>query len=72
MTQQDEFVLIVGDFCIPTLCMVIPTELKQYLVPGKIDHVLCTGNIGDDKTLQMIKKVSHNFATVRGTMDTVS
>jgi len=41
-----ELVLLVGDHHIPMRAHSIPAPFRRMLVPGKIQHVLCTGNLG--------------------------
>lgn len=40
-----ELVLVVGDFHIPHRASHIPEKFKRMLVPNKMQHVLCTGNL---------------------------
>lgn len=63
--------MILGDFNIPTEALEIPAPLKKYMVPGTINHVMCTGNIGSQKTLNFVKKISNNFVMVKGSQDLV-
>ncbi|CAL9079490.1 unnamed protein product [Musa textilis] len=38
-------VLAIGDLHIPHRASDLPAKLKQMLVPGKIQHILCAGNL---------------------------
>ena len=38
-------VLVIGDFHIPHRSPGLPEKFKSLLVPGRIHHVLCTGNL---------------------------
>ena len=38
-------VLCIGDFHIPHRATDIPPKFKALLVPGKIHHILCPGNL---------------------------
>jgi vacuolar protein sorting-associated protein 29 len=39
---------------------------------NKMNHVLCTGNIGNKETLEWLKGFSSNFTVVRGDQDDVA
>ena len=41
-----DLVLIVGDHYIPSRAHSIPEQFQRMLVPGKMQHVICTGNLG--------------------------
>ncbi|KAL3815313.1 hypothetical protein ACHAXA_006815 [Cyclostephanos tholiformis] len=45
-TSFGELVLVVGDHHIPMRAQSIPSQFRKMLVPGKVQRVLCTGNIG--------------------------
>ena len=36
-------VLVLGDLHIPHRCASLPSKFKKLLVPGRIQHILCTG-----------------------------
>lgn len=38
-------VLCIGDLHIPHRAVDLPPKFKELLKPGKIHHVLCTGNL---------------------------
>jgi vacuolar protein sorting-associated protein 29 len=38
-------VLALGDMHIPHRAPDIPAKFKSMLVPGKIQHIICTGNL---------------------------
>ena len=40
-------VLAIGDLCSPYGSQGIPSQLASLLKPGKIERVLCTGNLCD-------------------------
>ena len=40
-------VLVIGDMHIPHRQAELPKKFKALLQPGKIQHVLCTGNVVD-------------------------
>lgn len=39
--------LAIGDTCVPYGAAGIHPKLKSLLQPGKIEHILCTGNLCD-------------------------
>ncbi len=39
--------LAIGDMCVPYGAVDIHPKLKVLLQPGKIEHILCTGNLCD-------------------------
>ncbi|PKU78398.1 Vacuolar protein sorting-associated protein 29 [Dendrobium catenatum] len=47
-------VLALGDLHIPHRAADLPSKFKSMLVPGKIQHILCTGNL-------CIKVIVHFF-----------
>ena len=44
-----ELVLLLGDHHIPSRSLTIPEPFQRMLVPGKMQRVLCTGNLGGSK-----------------------
>ena len=38
-------VLVLGDLHIPHRTNTLPPQFKKLLVPGRIQHILCTGNL---------------------------
>ncbi|CAG2068284.1 unnamed protein product, partial [Timema podura] len=42
---QGCLVLVLGDLHIPYRCSSLPAKFKKLLVPGRIQHILCTGNL---------------------------
>ena len=38
-------VLVLGDLHIPHRASALPAKFKKLLVPGRIQHILCTGNL---------------------------
>ena len=45
MADFVELALVVGDMHIPQRAMGIPEKFQRLLVPNKMQHVLCTGNL---------------------------
>jgi vacuolar protein sorting-associated protein 29 len=60
---------MLGDLHIPNRAVDIPDPFKELLVPGKIQHVLCTGNIGNREHTDWVKSLANNVHIVRGDFD---
>lgn len=65
-------VLVCGDFHIPHRAIDIPARFKSLLVPGKIQHILCTGNLCTKETLDYLKTLSNDVHVVKGDFDDAS
>ena len=46
-----DLVLVLGDLHIPERTNKIPEPLKRMLVPDRMQHVICTGNVGSSPAL---------------------
>eukprot|EP01029_Cantina_marsupialis_P029765 TRINITY_DN782160_c0_g1_i1.p1 TRINITY_DN782160_c0_g1~~TRINITY_DN782160_c0_g1_i1.p1 ORF type:complete len:189 (-),score=36.22 TRINITY_DN782160_c0_g1_i1:154-720(-) len=68
-TDFGELVLLVGDYHIPHRAAIIPEKFKQMLVPGKMQHVLCTGNLCTKAVHEDLKKLAPNVHVVKGDFD---
>ena len=64
-----ELVLIVSDSFIPLRNPDIDAQFKLILVPNKVQHVLCLGNIGNQETFDWIKSLSGDFHVIKGDYD---
>ena len=64
-----QLALVLGDLHVPTRSRDLPEQFKGLLVPGKIHHVLSTGNIGSKKTTEFLARVAPNLHQVRGDFD---
>ena len=62
-------VLIIGDLHIPYREAGIAMKFKSLLVPGKIQHVLCTGNLCSRETYDYLKSLAVDVHVVRGDFD---
>lgn len=62
-------VLLIGDFHIPHRAHDLPEKFKKMLQPGKIQHILCTGNLCSKEVYQFLKKVAPNVHIVKGDFD---
>ena len=64
-------VLVIGDLHIPHRVHDLPAKFKKLLVPGKIQQILCTGNLCDRETYEYLRTVSPDVHVVRGDYDEV-
>ncbi|KAJ3570790.1 hypothetical protein NP233_g4167 [Leucocoprinus birnbaumii] len=62
-------VLIIGDLHIPHQVHDLPSKFKKLLVPGKIQQILCTGNICDQETFDYLHTISTDVHVVKGDYD---
>lgn len=62
-------VLVIGDFHIPHRVHDLPPKFKKLLVPGKIQQIICTGNVCDKETFEYLRTVSPDVHVVRGDFD---
>ncbi|KAI0699145.1 Metallo-dependent phosphatase [Cerioporus squamosus] len=51
-------VLVIGDLHIPHRVHDLPAKFKKLLVPGKIQQILCTGNVCDRETYEYLRTSS--------------
>lgn len=61
--------LVVGDFHIPDRANAIPEQFKELLKPGRMQHVLCTGNLTAPAQMEAVMELAPNVHTVRGDCD---
>ena len=64
-------VLVIGDLHIPHIIHDLPAKFKKLLVPGKIQQIICTGNVCDKETLEYLRTVAPDVNVVRGDYDEV-
>ena len=62
-------VLVIGDFHIPHRAHDVPTAFKKMLVPGKIQHILCTGNLCSKETFDYLRTIAPDIHLARGEFD---
>ena len=62
-------VLVIGDLHIPHRIHDLPAKFKKLLVPGKIQQILCTGNICDKETYEYLRTISPDVHIVKGDYD---
>ncbi|WFD05511.1 Vacuolar protein sorting-associated protein 29 [Malassezia vespertilionis] len=61
-------VLVIGMLVLVTN---LPDKFQQLLAPGKIEQVICTGNICDKPTFDFLRALSSELHVVRGDYDEV-
>jgi len=62
-------VLVIGDLHIPHRCHNLPAKFRKLLVPNKIQHILCTGNLCTKETFDYLKSLASDVHVVRGDFD---
>ncbi|KAL9654935.1 hypothetical protein ABK040_008725 [Willaertia magna] len=62
-------VLVIGDLHIPHRASDLPEQFKTLLVPGKIQHVFCTGNLCSKDMYEYLKTISPDVHVVKGEFD---
>ena len=72
LSLLNKLVLIIGDLHIPHRSNSIPAAFKKLLVPGRINHVLCTGNLCTEEQLEFLRSLSSNVHVVKGDFDEIS
>lgn len=61
-----------GDLHLPNRASDLPTKFRKLLVPGKIQQIICTGNVCDRETLDYLRTIAGDVHIVRGDWDEVS
>lgn len=69
MASFGELVLVLGDLHIPKRESVIPEKFKRMLVPNKMQHVICTGNLGSKQQYDELRALAPNVHVVAGDCD---
>mmetsp|Transcript_13490 Transcript_13490/g.20277 ORF Transcript_13490/g.20277 Transcript_13490/m.20277 type:complete len:189 (+) Transcript_13490:88-654(+) len=64
-----ELVLVLGDFHIPHRAASIPEKFQRMLVPNKMQHILCTGNLVTKEQYDELRGLAPNVHVVRGDFD---
>jgi len=62
-------VLVLGDLHIPFRQSSLPSKFKKLLVPGRIQHILCTGNLCTKESFDYLKTLANDVHVVRGDFD---
>ena len=71
MADFGELVLVLGDLHLPHRKDQLPEQFKDLLVPGKMQHVLCTGNVCSKTTEEYLRTLAGSVHIVKGDMDVV-
>lgn len=66
-----QLVLVLGDIHIPHRASSIPPKFRKLLVPGKIHHILVTGNLVTKETFDFLKTIASDVHVVKGDFDEV-
>jgi vacuolar protein sorting-associated protein 29 len=69
MGDFGELALVIGDFHIPHRATSIPEKFQRMLVPNKMQHVLCTGNLSTKEQYDELRSLAPNVHVVRGSFD---
>ena len=67
VNMSTEVTIILGDLHTPQRSVDIPAKFKELIVPGKAQHVVCTGNFGD--RLDWLKSLGGTLHITRGDYD---
>ncbi|RIB08417.1 Metallo-dependent phosphatase-like protein [Gigaspora rosea] len=62
-------VLVIGDLHVPYRVHDLPLKFKKLLVPGKIQQIICTGNVCDKETFDYLRTIAADVHVVRGDYD---
>eukprot|EP01013_Petalomonas_cantuscygni_P027666 TRINITY_DN50776_c0_g1_i1.p1 TRINITY_DN50776_c0_g1~~TRINITY_DN50776_c0_g1_i1.p1 ORF type:complete len:221 (+),score=30.11 TRINITY_DN50776_c0_g1_i1:82-663(+) len=69
MADKGMLVLVIGDLHIPQRAANIPKAFKEKLVSGKINTILCTGNLNSKDALDWLRSVCPDVHLVTGDHD---
>jgi vacuolar protein sorting-associated protein 29 len=67
-----ELVLVLGDLHIPHRKAELPEQFKLLLVPNKMQHILCTGNLCSKPVEDYLRRLAPSVHITRGDMDAAS
>lgn len=68
MANFGELVLVLGDMHVPQRASKIPSAFQRMLVPNKMQHVICTGNISMEQ-YEELRGLAPNVHVVAGEYD---
>lgn len=69
MANFGELVLVLGDLHIPQRASKIPAAFQRMLVPNKMQHVICTGNLTQQEQYEQLRALAPNVHVVAGDYD---
>ncbi|KAJ3618127.1 hypothetical protein MTP99_006155 [Tenebrio molitor] len=61
--------LFLGDLHIPHRYGTLPAKFKKLLLPGRIQHILCTGNLCTKESCDYLKTLASDVHVIRGDFD---
>lgn len=61
-----------GDLHIPHRRHNLPNKFKKLLVPGRIHHILCTGNLCTKESYDYLKTLASDVHIVKGDLDDIN
>ncbi|NXT02538.1 VPS29 protein, partial [Jacana jacana] len=67
-----KLVLVLGDLHIPHRCSGLPVKFKKLLVPGKIQHILCTGNLCTKESYDYLRSLAGDIHVVKGDLESLN
>ncbi|XP_075371977.1 vacuolar protein sorting-associated protein 29-like [Mycteria americana] len=67
-----KLVLVLGDLHVPHRCSGLPVKFKKLLVPGKIQHILCTGNLCTKESQDYLRTLAGDIHVVRGDSESLN
>ncbi|KAJ1634370.1 vacuolar sorting protein vps29 [Pavlovales sp. CCMP2436] len=67
--REQVLVLVIGDVHLPFRATELPPKFKALLVPNKIQHVLCTGNLCSKEMQDYLRSLANDLHAVRGDFD---
>eukprot|EP01001_Neometanema_parovale_P012622 NODE_8929_length_673_cov_116.114545_g8668_i0.p1 GENE.NODE_8929_length_673_cov_116.114545_g8668_i0~~NODE_8929_length_673_cov_116.114545_g8668_i0.p1 ORF type:complete len:189 (+),score=39.01 NODE_8929_length_673_cov_116.114545_g8668_i0:44-610(+) len=62
-------ILAAGDLHIPHRALEIPHKFRALLAPGKVNHILCTGNLSTRESKETLRKICSDMTCVTGEYD---
>ncbi|KRY52425.1 Vacuolar protein sorting-associated protein 29 [Trichinella britovi] len=68
-SADHELVLVLGDAHIPHRCAALPKQFRRMLLPNKIQHILCTGNLCTKEQFDFLKSLASDVHVVKGDFD---
>nr|WCZ58578.1 vacuolar protein sorting-associated protein 29 [Andalucia godoyi] len=69
MSSQKTLVLVLGDLHIPHRVHDLPAKFKSLLVPGKIQRIVCTGNVCTKEVYDYLRTICSDISLSRGDYD---
>ena len=62
-------VLCLGDLHVPYRTSDLPQQFKDILLPGKVQHILCTGDVCTKEMYDYLKTICTSIHVVKGQFD---